>query len=167
MSHNYFIRILLNIKDKNISFEKNFISDKIIKKINSKIFHPKLTYKPEYCPCCCNKEEPIIKYLFNKPLLITFPKVSNFNTYMSLKKQRFLCKKCNSTFIATFIFVQENYYISKGTKLATALESKEKVSEKDIARRFNLYSLYCQFDSIILPKSLRHIYLFKIFTNTT
>ncbi len=138
LSHNYSIRILLNIKDKNIFFKENFVSNKIIKGINSKVFHATLTYKPQYCSCCGNKKEPIIKYGFSKPSLITLPKVSNFNTYISLKKQRFLCKKCNSTFIATSHFIQENCYISRNTKLAIALEAKEKVSEKDIAKRFNV-----------------------------
>ncbi len=113
LSHNYFIRILLNIKDKNISFEKNFISDKIIKKINSKIFHPKLTYKPEYCPCCCNKKEPVIKYVFNKPSLITLPKISNFNTYTSLLSKR-------ENLLKT---IQINYYLTKVVNLLGILVS--------------------------------------------
>ncbi len=138
LSHNNSIKILLNIKDRNISFEKNWISDKVIKNVNSKVFHAKLSYYPSSCPCCSSDASSIIKHGFNKPSLITLPKVSNFNTYLSLKKQRFLCKVCNSTFIANSNLVRKNCHISKNSKLAIALEARVKVSEKDIADRFSV-----------------------------
>ena len=64
MSHNYCIRNLLNIKDKNIFFEENFCSEETVKGISSKIFygcfwqvknasngHQKCTLaKPQYFP---------------------------------------------------------------------------------------------------------------------
>lgn len=137
MSHDYSIKTLLNIKDKNILFDDAFVSDKSIKGITSKVFHAKLTYSPHSCPCCGGHGNSIIKYGF-KTSLIKIIQVSNFNTYLSLKKQRFLCKQCNQTFIAHTNIVDKHCHISKATKLAISLEAKEKISEKDIARRFNV-----------------------------
>lgn len=137
MSHDYSIKTLLNIKDKNILFDDAFVSDESIKGITSKVFHAKLSYSPVYCTCCGGHGNSIIKYGF-KTSLIKIIQVSNYNTYLSLKKQRFLCKQCNQTFIAHTNIVNKHCHISKATKLAISLEAKEKISEKDIARRFNV-----------------------------
>lgn len=137
LSHNYSIKILLNIKDKNIFFDNNFVENKNVKGINSKVFNAKLTYSPNNCPCCGGDGKQIIKYGF-KASLINMPKISSFNTYINLKKQRFLCKQCYQTFIATTNIVNKHCHISKYTKLAIALEASEKISEKDIARHFNV-----------------------------
>lgn len=137
LSHNYSIRNLLNIKDENIYFEEKFVTDVKINDITSKVFHAKLTYYPEFCPHCGGVNSHIIKYGF-KTSLIIIPTVSNFNSYLSLKKQRFLCKHCSQTFIAQSCIVDKNCHISKATKLAISLEAKEKISEKDIARRLNV-----------------------------
>jgi len=137
LSHNDSIRNLLNIKDKNIYFDENFVSDELIKDITAKVFHAKLTYSPTYCTCCGGESSNIIKYGF-KASKIVIPGVSNFNTYLLLRKQKFFCKQCNQTFMAESSLVDKNCHISKSTKLAISLESKEKISEKDIARRYNV-----------------------------
>ena len=137
MSHSDYIKFLLDVKDKNIIFDDAFVSNESIKGITSKVFHAKLTYSPDSCPCCGRLGNTIIKYGF-KTSLIKIIQVSNFNTYLSLKKQRFLCKQCNQTFIAHTNIVDKHCNISKATKLAISLEAKEKISEKDIARRFNV-----------------------------
>lgn len=62
------------------------------------------------------------------------PSVSGFNAYLKLKKQRYYCKHCGSTFTLTTDVVAKNCYISNNTKAAIALHAKEKISEKDIAR---------------------------------
>lgn len=137
LSHDDSIKILLNIKDKNIHFDDFFVSDKTVKNITAKVFNARLTYSPLDCPCCGGVGSHIIKHGF-KTTLVNIPKVSNFNTYLSLKKQRFLCKQCNQTFIAQSCIVDKFCNISKATKLAISLEAKEKISEKDIARHFNV-----------------------------
>ena len=126
MSHNDSIRNLLNIKDKNIYFDENFVSDELIKDITAKVFHAKLTYSPTYCICCGGESSNIIKYGF-KASKIVIPGVSNFNTYLLLRKQKFFCKQCNQTFMAESSLVDKNCHISKSTKLAISLESKEKI----------------------------------------
>ncbi len=137
MPLNNYIKDLLDVKNKNIHFDDSFISNNNIKGVTSKVFHAKLTYSPDSCPCCGGLGNTIIKYGF-KTSLIKILQVSNFNTYLSLKKQRFLCKQCNQTFIAHTNIVDKYCHISKATKLAISLEAIEKISEKDIARRFNV-----------------------------
>lgn len=137
MSHNYSIKSLLNLKDNNIFFDSNFVKDLNIKGIICKVFFAKLTYSPAHCECCGSvNHDSIIKYGF-KNTLIKIPMISNYNTYIKLRKQRFFCKKCGKTFIANTSLVNKNCFISNQTKLAIANEAKLKISEKDIARRFN------------------------------
>ena len=137
LSHNYSIKSLLNLKDNNIFFDSNFVKDLNIKGIICKVFFAKLTYSPAHCECCGSvNHDSIIKYGF-KNTLIKIPMISNYNTYIKLRKQRFFCKKCGKTFIAKTSLVNKNCFISNQTKLAIANEAKLKISEKDIARRFN------------------------------
>ena len=43
MSHHHSIRNLLNIKDKNITFDENFCAEELIKGVQSKVFYGQLT----------------------------------------------------------------------------------------------------------------------------
>ena len=137
LSHNHSIRSLLNLKDNNIFFDTYFLKDLNIKGVKSKVFSAELTYSPAHCECCGSvNNNSIIKYGF-KTTLIKIPMVSNYNTYIELKKQRFLCKECGKTFTAKTSLVNKHCFISNQTKLAIANEAKLKISEKDIAKRFN------------------------------
>lgn len=46
MSHNHCIRISLDLKDKNISFDSNFCEEQLIKGVKSKVYKGILTYNP-------------------------------------------------------------------------------------------------------------------------
>lgn len=128
---------LLNLKEKNIFFEKNFLKKEVVNGVLSNIIQGTLTYKPEYCEHCGTHSSNIIKYGF-KTSFITLLKVVEYNTYLSLKKQKFLCKCCNKTFLASTNIVKKHCFISNNTKLAVANELKENMSEKSIAKRFNV-----------------------------
>lgn len=138
MSHNYSIRNLLNIKDENITFDENFCTEERIKGVDSKVFHGTLTYQPEACYACGHVfDAQIIKHGF-KTSVIKLPSISGYHTYLKLRKQRYFCKHCHCTFILKTDVVAENCYISNNTKAAIALEAKEKISEKDIAKHHNV-----------------------------
>lgn len=112
MSLNNSITNLLNLKDKNIIFTENFYSDEIIDNVEYKVFKGKLTHTPDCCYNCGHIfDKDIIKYGF-KLSIIKIPKVSNFDSYLKLKKQRYFCKHCNSTFILKINIVDKNCYIS-------------------------------------------------------
>lgn len=74
----------------------------------------------------------IIKYGF-KNTLIKLPIISNYNTYIKLKKQRFLCKECGKTFTAKTSLVNKHCFISNQTKLAVANEAKLKIFKSSYA----------------------------------
>ena len=138
LSHKDFILNLLNLKDEDIRFDEDFYSEEIIRTVESKIFHATLTYSPEVCYICDHVlDSGIIKHGF-KISSIKLPNVSGFNAYLKLKKQRYLCKHCNSTFTLRTSVVNKNCYISNNTKLSVALSARDKISEKDIARNHNI-----------------------------
>jgi len=144
MSHSDYTRNILNIKDKNIIFYENCLEEVKIKNKTVKVFRAKLTYTPDVCPNCGCLYEPnpdtIIKYGFVKNCNIKMDKVSNYSVILKLDKQRFFCKHCESTFIATTDLVDFHKQISNNTKTSITLELMEKGSEKDIARRNNVSS---------------------------
>lgn len=138
MSHTDSITNLLNLKDKNIKFNDDFYSEGIVKGIESKFFHGTLTYIPDYCYSCGHIfDGNIIRYGF-KISTIKIPKVSGFDTYLKLKKQRYFCKHCESTFTLKSNIVNKNCFISNNTKLSIALNAKDKISEKDIGKNHNV-----------------------------
>ena len=144
MSLSNYTRNILNIKDENISFEQNCLEEVNINGCITKIFHGKLTYTPTICPKCgCVYEsnpETIIKYVFKKNCKVKIDKISNYKTQLFLDKQRFYCKYCHSTFIATTDLVDFHKQISNNTKLSITLDLMKKGSEKDIAYRNNVSS---------------------------
>lgn len=138
MSHSNFILDILNLKDKNITFDENFYSEATLNDVTVKLFHGTLTYTPKACLSCGHVfDEKIIKYGF-KTSTIKIPNVSGFKAYLKLKKQRYFCKHCNSTFTLETSVVDRNCFISNNTKVSIALSAKEKISEKDIAKNHNV-----------------------------
>ena len=142
MTHSDYTRNILNIKDKNIYFNENCLEIKNIKGIETKVFYGYLTYTPEFCPCCgcINENNSIIKWAFKKNCRVKLNKVSDYNTILLLDKQRFKCKNCNSTFIASTSLVDYHKQISNNTKFSVILDLMEKGSEKDISKRHNISS---------------------------
>lgn len=138
MSHNDFILNTLNLKDPCIKFDENYYSEEIINHVESKIFSASLSYIPGACPHCGHVfDYSIIKYGFKLSTII-LPRVSEFNTYLKLRKQRYYCKHCAQTFTLKTDIVKEHCFISYNTKLAIALKAKKKISEKDIASEYNV-----------------------------
>jgi len=137
MPQYYCISKLLNLKDENISFDENFYSEEMIKGVKSQVYQGTLTYQPKHCYSCgCIFDNQFEKHGF-KTSNITLPTVSNMNAYLRLKKQRYKCHHCNSTFTLKTIVVNTHCYISNNTKLAIALDASNKISECDLAKRHN------------------------------
>ena len=140
MSQSNYTRNILNIKDENIIFGENFLNEEKINGSTTKVFHGKLTYTPSHCPKCgCVydiEQDNIIKYGLKKNCKIKIDKVSGFKALLLLDKQRFYCKDCHSTFIATTNLVDFHKQISNNTRLSITLDLMRKGSEKDIAYSF-------------------------------
>lgn len=141
MSNNNQILNLLNIKDKNIQILTNSIQQRVIRGKNHKIIEAILTYRPDFCPCCGIVNESsndIIKWEFRKNCKIKIPNISNCRSLLILHKQRFFCKHCNNTFLATTNLIDKNKNISNNSKLQIRLELTKKQSEKDVVDRVNV-----------------------------
>ena len=140
MSHEYCILDLLNIKDKNIKLIDNFYKMEKIDNIDYKIIEAKLSYEPLYCSKCGCVFDENSTYEKNgfKSSDILMLDVANYGCILRLHKQRFICHSCNKKFFATTKIVDEGCFISNQVKYAIALELKNKISEKDIAKRYRV-----------------------------
>ena len=140
MSHEYCILDLLNIKDKNIKLIDNFYKMEKIDNIDYKIIEAKLSYEPLYClkcGCVFDNDNTYEKNGFKTSDILMLD-VANYGCILRLHKQRFICHSCNKKFFATTKIVDEGCFISNQVKYAIALELKNKISEKDIAKRFRV-----------------------------
>lgn len=135
MSHSYSTRKFLNIKDKNIIFPEDYFEEVKLNGITSFVFKGILSYQPTHCEHCGTLFDSNFKKHGFKTSRIVIPKVSLHDTYLVLKKQRYYCGHCQSTFTLKTSIVEKNCYISYNTKHAIALEAQNKISECDIARR--------------------------------
>lgn len=135
MSHSYFTRKLLNIKDKNITFPEDYLEEVKLNGVTSFVFNALLSYQPTHCEHCQSLFDAKFKKHGFKTSRLVIPKVSLHDTYLSLKKQRYYCGHCHSTFTLKTSIVDKNCYISCSTKHAIALEAQNKISECDISRR--------------------------------
>lgn len=136
MSHNHCIRMSLDLKDKHITFEENFCEEKKIKGVNSKIYLATLTYSPDQCPCCAmpNNDFSIVKNGFLTSR-IKWVSMAHYPTYIRLKKQRFLCRNCQTTFVAQSEEIQPSCFIANRVKQAIAIELGDEVSLKNLSKR--------------------------------
>jgi len=138
MSHTDFIRKTLNLKDSNIIFDDNWYSERLINQVIVKFYHGVLTYVPEACYSCGHiVDDQLIKHGF-KTSVIKLPSISGYNACLELKKQRYFCKHCNSTFTLRSTLVDKHCFISNNTKHAIAINIKDKISEKDLAKKYNV-----------------------------
>lgn len=137
MSISNSIRISLNIKDPNITFDQNFVQEVPINGIISLVYNASLSPEaPSVCPKCgiINQNYDIIKN-GSKYVHIKMPRVSNLKTILKLKKQRYLCKHCNHSFSAQTNLTDFRHSISRNTYHCSILDAKNKISIKDIAKR--------------------------------
>ncbi|AMC94403.1 hypothetical protein AOC36_10595 [Erysipelothrix larvae] len=140
MSISNCIRSLLNIKDPNIIFSDNCVSQETVKGKTAHICKAILSVNtPPHCVHCgCINENHSIYKNGIKTVSIKLPNASNTPTILRLKKPRFCCKKCNKGTIAETTCVKPNHSISTNTFHAAILELKSKRSVKDIAKSLNI-----------------------------
>ena len=136
MSHNHCILLSLDLKDKNIYFDSIFCEEQLIKGVRSKVYKGILTYNPSACPCCGVKNEQfsIVKNGFISSR-VKWLSVAHYPTYLLLKKQRFLCRHCDSSFLAKSSEIDKHCFISKRVKQSILIELGDAISFKDLAKR--------------------------------
>ncbi|MHA6258796.1 ISL3 family transposase [Sporosarcina sp. CAU 1771] len=103
--------------------------------IQSKGLSGNLTYNPTHCERCGVENTDYTVYKNGTQLSrITLPITGINPTYLLLKKQRFRCQACQSSFTAKTPIVQKNSYISKNVKAQVIIKSAEAQSLTSIAR---------------------------------
>ena len=140
MAHTHSIKKLLNIKDPNIHLAKVPVTKEKKKNQEYLVVHGTLTYRPSCCKVCGVKNhshQDLIKH-GTKLSTLTLTHVNFQPVLFRLKKQRFLCKHCDSTFIAETPLVNRHCFISNVIKSTIALELKETQSMTLIARHMSV-----------------------------
>ena len=141
MAHSYFIRKTLGIKDKNIHFEEQ-VTEERINDQNHLVLYGKLTYTPKAYEKCGTVNRSSADIVKNGTKLSTL-KLTHINfkpVLLKLKKQRFLCKHCRSTFVARTKLVDRDCFISNLIKSAISMELAETQSMALIAKHLNVSS---------------------------
>ena len=111
---NNILEATLQIKDKNMIWD-NKVQEKIFKKRKSLFYSATYTHKPEFCTVCgCVSQNNNIVKNGTKTSRITLCSVLGLPAYLNLRKQRFLCRECGSSFTADTSRIVEKYcHISK------------------------------------------------------
>ena len=140
MSQSNYILNLLNIKDENIKLNENCLTIEKINGVDYKIISATLSYNPIFCSkcgCVFDNKQAYEKngFIISDILMLD---VCGYGCILRLSKQRFLCHSCNKKFFAITNIVNNNSFISNQVKYAIALELKNKISEKDIAKRYRV-----------------------------
>lgn len=127
----------LSLTDANITFTGE-IHEESVKNLKTLVYEAILTYEATNCPVCGNvNSSRIIKHGSKKTMVRLLP-VNGQPSAIRLKKQRFLCKECNSTFIAESNIVNKYSSISNRLKAHILATLSQKISEKDIAKINNV-----------------------------
>ena len=140
MSQDNYILNLLNIEDKNIKLVKDFYKIEEINNVKYKIIEATLSYEPVYCHrcgCVFDEKQTYEKNGFKQSDILLLD-VANYGCVLRLHKQRYLCHSCNKKFFAKTKLVDDYSFISNPVKYAIALDLKNKISEKDIAKRYRV-----------------------------
>lgn len=123
-------RKLLNLTDKSLIFEENWLSREARHNRSVNMISGKLVSENKQCQQCgfsnCVKNGTY-------QTISQLPEVERRPTYLKLRRERYLCKNCNSTFSATTSLVDDFCQISKQLKYQIAFDLKENRSRKDIA----------------------------------
>ncbi|WP_438730105.1 transposase family protein [Enterococcus sp. DIV1314a] len=92
-----------------------------------------MTYRPKACPCCgvVNFDYSIVKngFILSKVKWISH---THYPTYLFLRKQRFLCRECQSSFLAESLEIEKHCFISRRVKQSVLFELSDATSHKII-----------------------------------
>ena len=138
MSYTQLIKDTLNILDLNIYFEENCLTKERYNGQICLIYKGTLQYTPEECPhCLCVVPSKIIRWGTTTVRLL-LNDVSEYRTYLELKKQRFKCKTCQRTFVADTSVAEKHCFISQKVRWSVVTRLKENTSMTEIARQKNI-----------------------------
>lgn len=124
-------RKLLNLTDKSLIFKDDWLSQEKKQRCSVNVITGRLVNEDKQCPQCEGSD-----CVRNGTYQTTsqLPEIERRPTYLKLKRERYLCKKCGATFSATTSLVDDYCQISKQLKYQIAFDLKENRARKEIAR---------------------------------
>ena len=129
-------RELLGLTDLNINFSEDWLEKIKIKGVTAYQIKGTLTYTPTACEKCGLKNQGEIVKNGTTITRTQMPLFKSSLTYLELKRSRFLCRACHSTFVAQTPVVGRYDHLSKELKQQILLELTEMSSRKAIAKRY-------------------------------
>lgn len=132
----YCTRKLLGLTDKNLFFGEDWLFTEKRKDVEAFIVSGELTYRPKCCEKCGEINEGQIVKNGTKTTETQLPPFNQRLTFLQLKRSRFLCRSCQSTFVAHTPIVKANCQLSRALTYQIALELSYPLSRKDIAKKF-------------------------------
>ena len=128
-------RKLLDLTDMNISFsDQNWLIQEKCGNVTADIIVGELTYKPLCCEKCGEINHGQIISNGTVKTTTQLPVFNRHLTFLRLRRTRFLCHSCGSTFVAKTPIVEENHHISKALECQILLDLKKLRSRKEIAQ---------------------------------
>lgn len=131
------------MEDQNIIFKDIFVEERKIKGKRSLVYLGYLKNILNMPKCGCVNKNTIVKN-GTKTSLIKIPKISELNSYLELKKQKYKCRNCNKIFVASTTVVAYRCHISNNTKYAIINYSKKIISHTYIAEYCNISNMSVQ-----------------------
>ncbi|UXV34972.1 ISL3 family transposase [Staphylococcus sp. IVB6181] len=131
---------ILDYKGKNITFSDD-VQEVYFNLVRTLLFKGTLTYTPDCCENCgaVNENHRIVKNGKRKTR-IKLMKIQGSPSYLELKKQRFFCRSCHSSFVAKTNFVKKHHNFCNKLALHILYQSHENRSCKGIAYDNNVSS---------------------------
>ena len=134
---------LLNMKDKNINFDENYLEEITVNGKRSLIFRGYLDVDLKCCPQC-GCIDNIIKNGTKTLKPVKIPSISGLTSYLKLTKQLYKCKNCNKKITPQTTEIGYRCRISNNTKYSITTYSKEAISYKFIAHIHNVSNMTVQ-----------------------
>lgn len=102
------------------------------------IYKGTLLHKPEECPHCLYVVPSRTIRWGTTTVRLLLNDVSEYRTYLELKKQRFKCKSCQRIFVADTSVAEKHCFISQKVRWSVIARLKENTSMTEIARQKNI-----------------------------
>lgn len=135
MSHSDFIKVLFDLQDPNLHFLEDDIQKMLKKDTYFKVLHATLTKNTCACPHCHSLHT--VKNGF-KTSFVRFIPFQEYPIQIALKKQRFLCRECERSFLLESSIVKKYESISRTLKFSVLRDLQENISLSWIAKRHHI-----------------------------
>ncbi|SJZ77949.1 Transposase [Pilibacter termitis] len=156
---------ILAIQDEHITIEENVRKERLGKQI-CLVYTGTLDYQPTYCVHCRkeNQKSIVRNGWIGKDVTIQINQVSEYKTFLKLKKRVFLCKACKRTFVAQSEIIQKNCQITQAVKLKIAKYLKLKMDLTLISKlcEVSTSSVYRVLEELAIYHKVNYHYLPEI-----